>query len=229
MALISCSVFKPKIWDGTKSHTIRSRRIPPKVGENLYLWWKSRTKDKEYLGTTVCTKVEPISINPIDRSVIVEGESLLPVFIELLAKNDGFDSVELFWQYFNEPKEGSLIHWNPDFITLSKFRPEVLDHIHLLDNVPELPKESDRPEDIIREHWCGQCERQKKKAACPIYMTALLRSLAPHWVKHEGQEICTSFLSVKNGRKVRPEDILCEVAKGKMPEERADGAIGRQN
>ena len=31
--------------------------------------------------------------------------------MELLAKNDGFESMDGFWAFFNEPYQGMIIHW----------------------------------------------------------------------------------------------------------------------
>ena len=33
-------------------------------------------------------------------------------FIELLAKNDGFDSIQDFFKYFNTDFSGQIVHWN---------------------------------------------------------------------------------------------------------------------
>ena len=56
-------------------------------------------------------RVEAITIDPIQRQVFVGGVQLLPVQIVDLSWNDGFDTVEEFWEWFNKPFSGVLIHW----------------------------------------------------------------------------------------------------------------------
>jgi len=31
--------------------------------------------------------------------------------MERLSKNDGFETMEDFWTFFNEPYQGMIIHW----------------------------------------------------------------------------------------------------------------------
>ena len=71
MPLLSFSVFKDKILSGAKRHTIRARRKNPiKVGDKLYMWWKSRSpKEKEKLGEAKCIRVNPVDID--DHAVCV--------------------------------------------------------------------------------------------------------------------------------------------------------------
>ncbi len=58
MPLLSFSVLKEKLLDGTKTQTIRMpRKIPLKVGDKLYIYWKCRTKETAKLGEGVITHI----------------------------------------------------------------------------------------------------------------------------------------------------------------------------
>lgn len=59
MPLLSFSVLKPKLLDGSKTQTIRiPRKYPLKVGDILYIYWKCRTKETEKLGEGIVTSIE---------------------------------------------------------------------------------------------------------------------------------------------------------------------------
>lgn len=47
----------------------------------------------------------------IQPDVIIDGVRLHPMKLDELAQNDGFDTVEDFFAYFNEDFTGKLIHW----------------------------------------------------------------------------------------------------------------------
>ena len=48
---------------------------------------------------------------PQKRGVIVDDKPLMRSEIEQLALNDGFDTIENFFAYFNEDFTGKIIHW----------------------------------------------------------------------------------------------------------------------
>ena len=202
MPLVSFSVFKDKILAGSKAHTIRDRKSPPCVGENLYLWWKPRTKEKDFLGVTVCTQVDVISIDSRNKTVLIEGYQLVNAEIEALAKSDGFDNAIDFWGFFSESLTGYLIHWNPTFINRSNLRPEVVEHGQFVtDTIRENPK-AYRPSNgtegmDFHSHWCEECDRDKNNyGGCYVLLKALIDK-TPHWIMHEGQGLCTSFVPLK--------------------------------
>jgi len=59
MVLLGFTVLKEKLLDHTKCQTIRSpRKRPFKVGDELQIYWKLRTKNCEKLGEGRVTKVE---------------------------------------------------------------------------------------------------------------------------------------------------------------------------
>lgn len=90
MPLLGFSVFKDKILNGEKRQTIRkARKIPIKVGDTLYLYWKPRTKQCELLKVVKCT------------------ESLRLKFLEFcddedIARNDGFENVAEMKEWFEK-------------------------------------------------------------------------------------------------------------------------------
>ena len=206
MTLVSFSVFKNKILDGSKPHTIRDRKSPPYVGESLYLWWKPRTKEKDFLGVTVCTQLDAISINFPNKTVFIEGHQLVDSEIEALAKSDGFEHAIDFWGFFTESMTGYLIHWNPTFINRSNLRPEVVEHGQFITDTiqenPRLYRPSNGTEGMdFHSHWCEQCERDKDKSkGCYVLMQALIDK-TPHWIVHESQGVCTSFVPLKEASK----------------------------
>lgn len=48
---------------------------------------------------------------PPKKRVAIDGNILKEAEILQLAQNDGFDTVEEFFEYFNEDFTGKLIHW----------------------------------------------------------------------------------------------------------------------
>ncbi len=54
---------------------------------------------------------QKIKILPRFETVWVDGGFILDEQIAELAINDGFDSIDDFWEYFNDEFEGKIIHW----------------------------------------------------------------------------------------------------------------------
>ncbi|MBK6742478.1 MAG: hypothetical protein IPG66_05665 [Hydrogenophilales bacterium] len=115
--------FAPAIQSGAKCQTIRARgkRRPPKVGEALQLYQGLRTKEaKKLLGKVACTSVEAISISPRTGVVQMIRGNYWDVLdadeIEALAKADGFNSADDFFDFFlcqygSNTVSGYLIKW----------------------------------------------------------------------------------------------------------------------
>lgn len=111
------SQFKPKILSGEKVHTIRidaNNRWKP--GKIINFALGVRTKNYNQFALGRCTRVFEIIINPeFERVDIVTGQGYKCIFrgagVLRFAKNDGFDSLEEFWKWFNKPFEGKLIFW----------------------------------------------------------------------------------------------------------------------
>jgi hypothetical protein len=58
MPLLSFSVLKEKLLDGSKTQTIRTpRKHPLKIGDILFVYWKCRTKETEKLGESIVLKI----------------------------------------------------------------------------------------------------------------------------------------------------------------------------
>ena len=113
--------FIPLILDGKKIHTLRTDSFDRwGVGASIHFSTGAGTSHKEHL-CKECVSTQRIEIyweinkekleKPkilIDRRLITEQE------IDLLAKNDGFDSTEEFlsWDAWNKKAFiGKIIHW----------------------------------------------------------------------------------------------------------------------
>jgi len=123
-----------------KKHTIRHGKRW-RAGMKLHLATGVRTKEyfqfnENIKGLEICKSVQDIKIKDVsDESldentylyedyvpklketfylsfkVYVDGRLLSLKEIDLLAKNDGFDSTHDFFQWFNTDFEGQIIHW----------------------------------------------------------------------------------------------------------------------
>jgi hypothetical protein len=109
--------FVSMILDGTKMHTIRSRRArPDKPGNTLYLYSGLRHKGARLLMRAVCTKVEHIWIEDLEEEgfrITVDGFVLAPDECDCLAKADGFSSFAEMMNFWEGklPFYGHIIHW----------------------------------------------------------------------------------------------------------------------
>jgi len=66
----------------------KPRKRPIKVGDTLYLWWKSRSKyESEYLGRATCIDVKRVTLADVWKD-------------EENAKADGFDTLKEFRDWF---------------------------------------------------------------------------------------------------------------------------------
>lgn len=104
-----------------KLHTIRAdTKNRWKPGNKIHPIINNRTKDRfQFAPTLVCKSVQEIEIKwfnewdetPLGRQVLIFIDGELFTDIERLAFNDGFDSVEAFYQWFKEDFKGKIIHW----------------------------------------------------------------------------------------------------------------------
>lgn len=104
-----------------KLHTIREGfRIKP--GDTLHMATGVRTKfynqfNKGIPGLEKCISVQSVRIFSDVKEVWIETskkkiyKKLLLSEIKTLALNDGFDSVEQFWKWFDRDCIGQIIHW----------------------------------------------------------------------------------------------------------------------
>ena len=107
MPVIGFTVFKEKLLDGSKRQTIRLvRKYPIKVGDTLYLYWKLRTKQCEFIRKVICTETFPIQIQFFEEwldsgksiwrvdKILPNGTilTLMDFKVEELAQQDGFEN-----------------------------------------------------------------------------------------------------------------------------------------
>lgn len=114
--------FKPQfvepILNGTKIHTIREdKKNRWQYGRSIQMATGVRTKNYKCFAQRVCLGFRTIEINPNTKTVIFtqangQNHTLNDLQIELLALNDGFKTVQDFWNWFNKPFKGKLIFWN---------------------------------------------------------------------------------------------------------------------
>lgn len=108
--------FAAKVESGEKRQTIRKirKRNNASPGKALQLYTGQRTRNCRKLLDTTCKLVFPIQI--FDKNLIrLEGVSYGRRRVEQIARNDGFETVEEFIEFFQEhyglPFEGLLITW----------------------------------------------------------------------------------------------------------------------
>lgn len=106
-----------------KLHTIR-RGHRWKAGMKIHAVIHNRTANRfQFAPTFQCLSVQDIIIQHTGHSpnyplvMVHNGKNLMNPLgyqeMEKLARNDGFDSIDHFFEYFNEDFEGQIIHWTP--------------------------------------------------------------------------------------------------------------------
>lgn len=103
--------FVEKIKKGIKLHTIREDYTERwKQGNKIHFATGVRTGLYNQFHSGTCTGIQSIEI--ADRTVFISGKRIDD--IEELAINDGFDSVDDFWAWFDvyTPFIGKIIHWS---------------------------------------------------------------------------------------------------------------------
>lgn len=117
--------FAEPIRSRQKRQTIRAsgKRKPPKVGDTLYLYTGMRTAECRKLGEFRCNGVWHITIETEHRRVRLPrmiGATLTmwdldQADVDALAKADGFESTDAFFDWFREnhgkSMSGYLIGW----------------------------------------------------------------------------------------------------------------------
>jgi len=94
---------------GVKLHTIRQKPIA--VGTMMNHIVYPYHKERRCVLSNFCISTQMITIEPSLRTIKVDGMELSKVNMERLSKNDGFETMEDFWIFFNEPYQGMIIHW----------------------------------------------------------------------------------------------------------------------
>lgn len=112
--------FIEPILNGSKIHTIREDKHDRwEAGNKIHFATGTRTKNYNQFHEGTCFGVEEIKIRyPVmpgwtrrDPVVTVHGEVLSNEKIEILAKNDGFGSIDEFFAWFDSDFKGKIIHW----------------------------------------------------------------------------------------------------------------------
>lgn len=123
--------FEKKIKSGEKIHSIREdphNRWKP--GTKVHCATGVRTKHYNCFHQTECSSSQTISIKHNVGQIVVIIDDVVfgeayhhglngsfgdlyewSVCLDELAQNDGFDSVEDFFEWFSEDYEGKIIHW----------------------------------------------------------------------------------------------------------------------
>lgn len=104
-----------------KLHTIREDKNDRwKAGNDIHMVINNRTKDRfQFAPVVKCVSVQEIEIScksnwwmeDIPCWVGVDGYDLTDDEIKTLAINDGFPSVEAFFQFFDKDFNGKIISW----------------------------------------------------------------------------------------------------------------------
>lgn len=113
-----------------KYHTIRTdEKDRWKAGNDIHFFINARTKEMfQFAPVIKCVSTQRIEIIKVARvytpytyktkanqtfQIVVDGNSINRDRMEQLAFNDGFDSLEDFFAYFNTDLTGKIIHWTP--------------------------------------------------------------------------------------------------------------------
>lgn len=104
-----------------KIHTIREDKADRwKAGNDIHFVINSRTKNRfQFAPVVLCVSVQEIEIKHIPfgkngnrfSQIYVDGNAINQEGEKIIALNDGFPSVEAFFQYFKEDFIGKIIHW----------------------------------------------------------------------------------------------------------------------
>lgn len=95
--------------NGVKLHTIRQKSIA--IGTMMNHIVYPYHKERRCVLSNFCISTQMITIEPSSRTIIIDGKEQSKSDMERLAKNDGFETMDDFWTFFNEPYQGMIIHW----------------------------------------------------------------------------------------------------------------------
>jgi len=99
-----------------KKHTIRRDKSNRwEAGTKIHFSINVRKKNLFQFAPVInvisTQSIEINNIAPFLCGVFIDGNELSGKEIETLALNDGFDTVDDFWNYFTEDFKGKIIHW----------------------------------------------------------------------------------------------------------------------
>jgi len=104
--------FEEKINNGIKIHTIRlDKHDRWKTGIKIHFATGARSGNYNCFKEGACIDTQKIKIK--GRRVFIDHVDCTWEEVEVLAKNDGFDSLDDFWAWFDKysPFNGKIIHW----------------------------------------------------------------------------------------------------------------------
>lgn len=104
--------FDKKIKEGLKIHTIRLDMTNRwKEGRKIHFSTGSRTAQYNCFKEGICKGIQKIRIER--RNVYIDNVLINYEELELLSINDGFESLDDFWWWFDQysPFIGKIIHW----------------------------------------------------------------------------------------------------------------------
>lgn len=104
--------FENKIKNGSKLHTLRADpKNRWKDGNKIHFSTGARSSHYNCFKEGVCISTQGIEIR--DRKIWIDGALLTGDEKLFLAENDGFDSIQEFWDWFDQysPFYGKIIHW----------------------------------------------------------------------------------------------------------------------
>ena len=112
--------FKDKILDGRKIHTIREDQNHRwQKGKKIHFATGVRTKNYNQFKEGICTFNQSVLLDPESKEIWLGLNGKMNLLDKKhylkFAQNDGFDTEEAFWKWFNQPFNGVVIHWT-DFI-----------------------------------------------------------------------------------------------------------------
>ena len=117
--------FPDKILNGTKKHTIRTDAHDRwHAGMKMHQSTGVRTKQYKLIRVDTCTGTQKITIvwryyKLVSSAYVYVDDKCIGSYtnqypsgmLKVLARNDGFDSVEDFFNWFNTDYIGKIIHW----------------------------------------------------------------------------------------------------------------------
>jgi len=106
--------FKDLILSGSKIHTVRGDKHDRwQPGKIIHFVIGARTKNYNQFKIGKCISTQFISIEKKEfgQEIGIDGQYLFPSEMMTLAKNDGFDSIERFLDFFPGDFSGKIIHW----------------------------------------------------------------------------------------------------------------------
>jgi len=107
--------FVHRIIDGNKIHTIREDKYNRWYAGRIIQFWfgnPRNVKNNPYqFKEGICTSTQIIEIK--NKCIYIENRELklLSDKVNLLAIQDGFDSVHELFEWFNKDFTGKVIHW----------------------------------------------------------------------------------------------------------------------